>query len=384
MILKIRRIEKQLKVNDNIVFFWKDGHFVCDNFIQHEQRSLDSSIYPILELFSTWEEVNKIFTLLNTRVDFSEEFLKVALSQLKEAKILIKKDSLEHKSENKLEHWQTWGTSCKYFHYNTRLLHKDHYINKDEQYQRLSIKKQEEAPPNIYKSIEGAEKINLPLPSFKAKGKFLDVLLNRQTVRSFSETPISLEDFSTLLYLNYGAQSCKHEIGIDRLIFKTSPSGGCRHPIEVYPVVLNVEGLENGIYHYDVENHGLEIISKENMIHKVVDMAAEQEFVKGAAVLLFYTAYIERSMWKYQSPRTYRVLMMDMGHLSQTCFLVANWLGYGTFFSGHLNDQYVEEELKINPDKEIVLGVSGIGYRSEESLQLGRKLRFIKELNNEI
>ncbi|ECO1678066.1 SagB/ThcOx family dehydrogenase, partial [Listeria monocytogenes] len=274
----------------------------------------------------------------------------------------------------------------KYFHYNSRLLHKDHYINKDEQYKRLSIKRKKEDPPNIYKSIDGSEKVKLPNPTLKNEKGLLETLLERQTIRSFNDKPVSLNDFSDLLYLAFGAQSCKYEVGIDKLIFKTSPSGGCRHPIEVYPVVLNVEGIANGLYHYSVENHELEVINKQDMIDTVVDMAAGQNYVKGASVLFFYTACVERSMWKYQSPRTYRVLMMDMGHLSQTCFLVANSLGLGAFFSGHLNDQYVEEKLKISFDNEIVLGVSGIGYRSDESLYLGRDLRFIKELNlnNEI
>ncbi|KGR74194.1 SagB/ThcOx family dehydrogenase [Ureibacillus sinduriensis] len=373
-----------LKINSNIVFFWKDGHFVCDDFIHHEQRSIDSSIYPILNLFSTWKEENEIFTLLNHNETFTEEFLKVALFQLKESKILIENYSKEYEQEVNLKHWDTWGSSSKYFHYNTRLLNKDHYIDKDEQYERLSSKRKSDTPPNIYKNINDSEKIKLPLPSYKEKKGFLETLLGRQTVRSFNDKPISLNDLSTMLYLTYGAQSCKYEIGIDKIIFKTSPSGGCRHPIEVYPVILNVEGLEKGLYHYSVENHELEVIHKKDMTDKVVDMAAGQNFVKGASVLFFYTACIERSMWKYQSPRTYRVLMMDMGHLSQTCFLVANWLGLGTFFSGHLNDQYVEEELKIDSNKEIVMGVSGIGYRSNDSLEYGRDLRFLKELNYEI
>ncbi|MBM7715301.1 SagB-type dehydrogenase family enzyme [Bacillus thermophilus] len=373
-----------LKVNSNMAFFWKNGHFISDDFIHHQQRSLDFSIYPILELFSKWKEENEIFTLLNHTNNFSEEFLKDALFQLKESKILIKRDSEEHKQEKELEFWENWGFSCKYFHYNTRLLHKDQYTDINDQYKRLSVKRKKENPPSIYKNIDGAEKIKLPLPSYKREAGFLETLLGRQTVRSFNEEPITLNNLSTMLYLTYGAQSCKYEIGIDNLLFKTSPSGGCRHPIEVYPVILNVNGLENGLYHYSVENHELEVIHKHDMIDKVVDMVAGQNYVKRASVLFFYTACVERSMWKYQSPRTYRVLMMDMGHLSQTCFLVANWLGLGCFFSGHLNDQYVEEELKINFDQEIVLGVSGIGYRSNESLEMGRDLRFVKELSNEI
>ncbi|MFJ9292095.1 SagB/ThcOx family dehydrogenase [Bacillus halotolerans] len=372
-----------LKTSDNIICFWKNGHFVLDSFLKHEQRSIDPSVYPVLELFSTWKEEKDVFTLISKYPNFSKEYLENVLKQLVKSKLLIEKGSPEHEEEEKLKHWGTWGTACKYFHYNTRLLNKDKYIDKDQQYNRLQIKKKTEEPPGLYKALGGAEQIKLPLPSFGQDKQFLDTLLNRQTIRSFSQKPILLDDLSTMMYLTYGAQSCKRDVGIDKLIFKTSPSGGCRHPIEVYPVILNVDGLENGLYHYSVANHTLEVIHKDNMIDKVVKMAAGQEFVQRASVLFFYTACIERSMWKYQSPRTYRVVMMDMGHLSQTCFLVSGWLGLGAFFSGYLNDETVEEELKIDSNKEIVLGVSGIGYRSEESIKLGRGLRFAKEMKDE-
>ncbi|MDF5808502.1 hypothetical protein P4123_14470 [Pseudomonas aeruginosa] len=44
----------------------------------------------------------------------------------------------------------------------------------------------------------------------------------------------------------------------DVFVRKTSPSGGSLHPVEVYPIVLNVDGIERGIYHYSVRRHGLE------------------------------------------------------------------------------------------------------------------------------
>ena len=36
-----------------------------------------------------------------------------------------------------------------------------------------------------------------------------------------------------------------------QILKKNIPSGGGLHPLETYAVVRNVEGLENGIHHYD-------------------------------------------------------------------------------------------------------------------------------------
>lgn len=81
-------------------------------------------------------------------------------------------------------------------------------------------------------------------------------------------------------------------------------------------------------------------------------------------------------MWKYKTPRGYRIVMKDVGHLSQTFYLVASWLKLGAFFTGHLKDELVEERLCIDKEKEIVCGLSGIGHISDEAQKHGRNFRF--------
>lgn len=44
------------------------------------------------------------------------------------------------------------------------------------------------------------------------------------------------------------------------LLVKTYYSAGNRHPIEVYPVVAAVKGVEPGLYHYNVKDHSLELL----------------------------------------------------------------------------------------------------------------------------
>ena len=71
---------------------------------------------------------------------------------------------------------------------------------------------------------------------------------------------IPFEDFSILLLWTWGHTHLLTDPQVGQYVLKTSPSGGARHPTEVYPVVLRVDGVEPGLYHYSVKNHGLELL----------------------------------------------------------------------------------------------------------------------------
>ncbi|WZY00547.1 SagB family peptide dehydrogenase [Bacillus sp. FSL W7-1360] len=370
-----------IKVSECVVFFYKDGHYICDNYLDHIQKSLNPSVAPIIQFFSEWKDKDLVYELTNEKGN-SREFLTYAIDALIECNVLIKRNSPAHEFEKKISSWNVWGTSFKYFHCSTRLIKNDKFNNKEQQYKRLKERKGINPQPSLFKSIEGVKRIDLPVPDFRNKKDFLYTLLDRQTIRELDNSKsLTLQELSTILFLVYGAQACKRNIGVDHFIFKTSPSGGSRHPVEVYPCVINVEGIESGIYHYNVEEHSLELIDNGILNDKYVDMAAHQEYIKNASVLFFYTAYLERTMWKYLSPRAYRVIMMDLGHLSQTLYLTANWMGLGAFFTAHLKDELVEEKLHLDHSNEVVLGLSGIGHLSAESIEHGRNLRLLGELN---
>jgi hypothetical protein len=60
---------------------------------------------------------------------------------------------------------------------------------------------------------------------------------------SFSDRPILESELSKLLYFTWGMTARVENTLGDVFIRKTSPSGGSLHPIEVYPIVLNVDGV---------------------------------------------------------------------------------------------------------------------------------------------
>src|SRR6185295_20068833 len=112
---------------------------------------------------------------------------------------------------------------------------------------------------------------------------------------------------------------------------KTSPSGGSLHGAEVYPIVMNVEGIERGVYHYSVRRHGLELLSREDPRAWLPAAASGQAWIADAAVAFLSTSLLDRMAWKYQAPRALRAVLLDIGHLSQTLYLVATSLGLGAF-----------------------------------------------------
>jgi len=126
-------------------------------------------------------------------------------------------------------------------------------------------------------------------------------------------------------------------------------------------MALRVKGLKAGLYHYQPATHQLETISTNTSPNKAWLYCARQHFVKNAAALFLMTAVFERTMWKYQHVRAYRVVLLDAGHLCQTFCLAATWLGLAPFCTAALKDTLIERELGIDGIRESVLYVAGVG-----------------------
>ncbi|MBE1462216.1 nitroreductase family protein [Kibdelosporangium phytohabitans] len=78
--------------------------------------------------------------------------------------------------------------------------------------------------------------------------------------------------------------------------------------------------------------------------------------------MLFYTSVFGRNQWKYSNiARSYRVLLLDVGHLSQTVYLVTTALGLGMTFTAACRDEIIEEPLGFDAATEAVMGCAAIG-----------------------
>ena len=229
-------------------------------------------------------------------------------------------------------------------------------------------------PPPFHRDVEPAQVIELPL--LERSGGFYDVLLGRKSIRAFdSARPLPLEDFNHLLRYVFGCQGYARMAPEVVVLHKTSASGGALHPIEAYPLVLHVESLAAGFYHYDAESHSLELLlelSTEDARKLARDISGGQSHAGAAHALVVMTARFLRYFWKYrQRSQAYGSVLMDAGHLSQTFYLVATELGLGAFYSSVVDGPRVEEVLGLRAQQESALGICACGVPPSEGPDLG-------------
>jgi len=337
----------------SLLVYWQDGALQISNFAQGHTVTGHPITCELLDFFfdfKTAEQATDHFSI------HPRKSLNFALAQLTKRGFLQRKNSAEANFDEKLERqWSTWLPEGSF-----------HFITKDARYVKRTRSVAEwkallpKKRPELFKSLPKAKKISLPklkLPD----SEFVEVLLKRKTHREFSPQKLSLETASQLLSLVWGVRGYLHSPIFGRMVLKTSPSGGARHPGEVYLMALRVKGLRPGLYHYHPQRHALEMISAGATPEKAKLYCAHQSYTRSAAALFLMTAVFERTMWKYPRGRAYRVVLLETGHLCQTFCLVATWLGLAPFCTAALSDKAIEKDLKIDGVSESVLYVAGVG-----------------------
>ena len=228
------------------------------------------------------------------------------------------------------------------------------------------------APPSNFHRVAASGRHELPLVP-REDGLF-GVLAKRRTTRAFrADVPLAREHLAQILYSVFGCQGYLPVFGDVWALKKTSPSGGSLHPTEVYPLVLNVDGVPAGVHHYNIESHALDLLiplEAERARELATELTAGQSFARDAQALFLMTSRFYRSFWKYRKqPRAYSVLLMDVGHLSQTFYLVCAELGLGAFVTAAINSENIERTLGVNGFLEGAMAICGCGAPAETNLR---------------
>jgi putative peptide maturation dehydrogenase len=196
---------------------------------------------------------------------------------------------------------------------------------------------------------------------------FFDLLACRHTTRSFDrEAELTADELSTVLFQVFGCHGYAPVLEEVVALKRTSPSGGGLHPIEAYPLLLRVEGLTPGLYHYRSQDHALQLVEALE-VDEAADLAGRitcgQSYFASAAALFVLTARFQRTFWKYRKhQKAYSVVLMDAGHLSQTLYLVCEALGLGAFVTAAINGADIEERLGLEPFVEGAIALTGCGH----------------------
>jgi SagB-type dehydrogenase family enzyme len=183
--------------------------------------------------------------------------------------------------------------------------------------------------------------VKLEVPANIPAVPLVELLRRRMSHREFLDTPLTLDEVSTLLWaaLGYREQS-----GSGR----TVPSAGALYPVEIQMVVGKggVKGLDEGVYSYLPQVHGLEIMKHGDLRQDLVRAALSQDFLGRAPLVIVMSADVGKTTL-YYGKRGMRYVHMDVGHVGQNVYLMAQALGLGTCAVGAFQDERIAAVLGL-------------------------------------
>lgn len=218
-----------------------------------------------------------------------------------------------------------------------------------------------ENKPSPYKLYSSQNRIVLPADA-ECPHKSMHTLLNRFTEYNTQKTP-DISELAGILRVACGI-TAKTRYNNGDFFYRSVASAGALYPCEVYVLINNVKGLDQGLYHYSVVDHALSFLRQGYLKGYVEQVCGINLHGLGASIVFFLSAIFFRSAWKYRE-RSYRYHLLDTGHLLENLELAVKAHGFSFKFSYDFDDEKTNRLLGVNERKEVCLAV---GWISDESL----------------
>ncbi|MCG8564446.1 MAG: SagB/ThcOx family dehydrogenase [Desulfobacterales bacterium] len=185
---------------------------------------------------------------------------------------------------------------------------------------------------------------------------------NRKSHRAYLDHPLSLEELAYLLWATQGLRGKPFNGHAHR----TVPSAGCRHALETYVAVFNVEGLEPGVYRYLPLSHQLVFEFTDEMLSEKMTIAAlGQPYAGKSAVTFIWSALPHRMEWRY-GLAAHKVIALDAGHVCQNLYLACQAIDAGTCAIAAYDQEELDEFLGLDGEDEFVLYLAPVGKVEEQ------------------
>lgn len=303
----------RLRVSACGAVFVVDGQVVWDDYLDHRQFVLGDDADVAMRWFLRWRDRDSV-----------PERHRHVVAALLANDVLVAEGSQRDAHEQAVLHtWGRWGPIARAYHYSTRTTRGSHFPAESDH------------GPEPVGTFRDTERIPLPTTE-QAQWRqrdLLDVLRHSRSHREFGAAPVPLAALGALLQVSTG------------------------HATELYPVVRDVSGLDPGVYHYDGRTHELALVGDLVGDAELVAACGDQHWVADAGLVVFYTSVL----WRHDSPRGYRTLQLNAGHLNQTLSLAATGLGLRTAFTTAIRDELVEELIGCDPSTELAIGGAVVG-----------------------
>jgi len=180
--------------------------------------------------------------------------------------------------------------------------------------------------------------IKLSAPTKQGGMPLMQALNERQTIRTYSNEALTLQQISDVLWSAVGVNRPQND---NR---RTSPTARNAQQIEVYVFI------ESGVYFYDAIQHELVLLKSGD--HR--KDAARQEFAQKAPLLLVFVANYDKFGTGMDAENMAFYGATDAGFASQNVYLYCASEGLGTVVLGMIDREKLAETLSVKNGKAIL------------------------------
>jgi SagB-type dehydrogenase family enzyme len=209
--------------------------------------------------------------------------------------------------------------------------------------------------PEDWKKIFFKEYTRFPkikLPEANIEGEFSSFIKKRTSLREWGEKSLSLQEVSNILAYSCGITKKTLDVNYSR---RVQASAGARFPIEVYIINKNKGELDRRVYHYNVQEHSLDVLWKvDDFGEGVTESMYSNSWSNEAPMSIVITGVTSRIFPKY-GERGYRYMYLEAGAVAHMINVVASAQDLSCVIVGDTNDNIIESILDIDGDNETVI-----------------------------
>ena len=197
----------------------------------------------------------------------------------------------------------------------------------------------------------------LPSPVLTGNVSVEEAIGNRRSVRRFSGESIDLTGISQILWAAQGITNNQSDL-------RAAPSAGKVYPLEIYVVTGpgSIPGLQEGVYHYRVADHSLEMVLKGDLRGDLAGIATGQQYVQQAPLDIVITGNYQKMINRYKDPELCtRFVDLEAGHVGENIYLQSEALGMVTVAIGSFDEAQFVQLLHL-PSNEKPIYIYPVGH----------------------
>jgi SagB-type dehydrogenase family enzyme len=321
-----------------IVYSRAGQSLLACNFLTKSVFECDVDLVAFLGTLEDWKEFDAIAAGMD---GMSAAEAREVIDGLIAVTAVIEEGSPLAAAEEEFRSGWKWGLPAAMMHFSVQ---DPDYMSLEESQALQRRKAASGSSPALFARNAGRRVVK-PLPEPRDGNALVELMARRRTVRAAAEPTITLKQLSDCLFAGMGITG-ETDNGIVRLPLGMTPSGGARNPYEAYVYVVNVEGLAPGFYHYSAADHDLGLVET-NRMPKPSELVGGQDWADAMPCVILLCASLGRTMWKYDDPNAYRVVLIEAGHIGQNIMLAATRHGLTACPTAALSHSTIRECLAL-------------------------------------